>query len=186
MKWDKATRGRSKLGQWHKGNLPFVLATAILDPIVASQSSNQFSGQSSSKTPRNVNNTRGGSQAKQQYQSSALSDEALVLPSSFSDRQVLPVVSLSVPPWWVIISLLLSSLRCCVLNRRACKATRWIWDIAKIEAEEEMGALVRSLPLSKLGLCPSIPSLLFCLSWRVGMSGGMTSLSGCIKLGCLL
>eukprot|EP00808_Paulinella_micropora_P003873 g9155.t1 len=68
-----------------------------------------------------------------------------------------------------------------MLNRRACKASRWIWDIAKIEAEEEMGAWVRSLPPSKLELCPLIPSFLFCLSWRVGMSGGMTSLSGCIK-----
>eukprot|EP00808_Paulinella_micropora_P005602 g10652.t1 len=106
---------------------------------------------------------------------SALSEKALVLHSSFPIIQVSPT---SVPPWWVTIMLLLSSLRCCVLNRRACNASRWIWDIAKIEAEEEVGAWVRSLPLSKLGLCPLIPSLLFCLSWRVGMSGGMTSLSG--------
>eukprot|EP00808_Paulinella_micropora_P010101 g82692.t1 len=55
-------------------------------------------------------------------------------------------------PWWVQVLLLLSSLWCCVLNRVVRKAMRWIWVIAKIEAEEEMGAWVHSLPPSE-GLC---------------------------------
>eukprot|EP00808_Paulinella_micropora_P006149 g12287.t1 len=57
---------------------------------------------------------------------------------------------------------------------------RWIWVIAKIEAEEEMGAWVRSLPPSE-GLCLSSPFLLFCWSWKVGKRGGTTFLSGCVE-----
>eukprot|EP00808_Paulinella_micropora_P016663 g54389.t1 len=85
-----------------------------------------------------------------------------------------------VSPWWVQVLLLLSSLWCCVLNRVVRKAMRWIWVIAKIEAEEEMGAWVRSLPPSE-GLCLSIPFLLFCWSWKVGKRGGTTFLSGCVE-----
>eukprot|EP00808_Paulinella_micropora_P017235 g73115.t1 len=49
-----------------------------------------------------------------------------------------------VSPWWVQVLLLLSSLWCCVLNRVVRKAMRWIWVIAKIEAEEQMGAWLES------------------------------------------
>ena len=65
MKWDKAVRGRSGLGRWHQGNLPFVLATAILEPTVTASQHSSQTGQNAGRQPREPNGTRGNGQKRQ-------------------------------------------------------------------------------------------------------------------------